>query len=105
MSELVSLIILVQVVKDGSVVPAVYQTFELWILPKSNSFCARTSQIMHYVLTHCFLTANGAVLDRGPISCLDIVDALDFMCQNWKQGCHIFNIRLNRKLFYSQSYS
>ena len=58
MSQLVSLITLVQIVKDGTVLPAVYQTFEIWVLLESNSFCVRTSQIVHNVFTHLFLTLN-----------------------------------------------
>ena len=58
MSKLVSFIILVQVVKDGTVVPAVNKTFELWVLAKLNSSCVRTSQIVHNMFTHFVLAFN-----------------------------------------------
>ena len=58
MSKLVSLIVLVQIVKDGTVAPAIYQTFELWVLLESDSFCVCKSQIVHNVFTHFFPTFN-----------------------------------------------
>ena len=58
MSKLVSLIVLVQIVKDGTVAPAIYQTFELWVLLESDSFCVCTCQIVHNVFTHFFPTFN-----------------------------------------------
>ena len=58
MNKLVSLIILVQEVKDGTVVPAVYKTFELWVLAKLNSSCVRTCQIVNNMFTHFVLAFN-----------------------------------------------